>query len=387
MPVPSLRSLLATPLHSGAAIPLAGTLGAVVGAGFELVFRSCTNAAGPAWSVAEIVKPALISGWMGIGCTNAMRWLDPDKPARQLQPHEKALVDYPAVRELLHEAGTSVDDLDALKSLAAQLERDFSRVAREFNAYCQTRRVPPNPLIAGVIRHFYLTHCRDRAVMLLAKRNANACYLVAAREGQGTAIATALNQAGTRAGTVLRQLHCPYLRVDLANTALRDAHAFTTDECQGEMRVHSAPARTGHMLETLKPSALVGVTHRRQTRRHCESGDASASAATPTPAAESAGSVHHARAEVHLGPLLRAKLRGLAADSRTLRELDRIKGDLADRRPCGHPVRYQGMPYQATDIHWEGRQSPGRNTERLLYRKTPHGYVLVDIVDYHRPRT
>lgn len=385
MPVPSLRSILATPLHSPWAVPLGCSVGALTGGAvsltFSLAFRSCAN----------IVPDALIGGWLGIGWTNVQRYLDPGKAMAPLQPHERALVDYPGVRQLLHDAGTSVDDLGALKRLADQLERDFSRVTSQFNAYCRSQQVPPNPLIAGVIRHFCLTHFRDRAVMLVAKRSATACYLVAAREGQAPAIGEALNREGTRAGTVLRQLHCPYLRVDLANSALRDAQAFITDECEGEMRVHSAPARQGHTLETLKPSALVGVTHRRQTRRHCESSDASALASalasTPTPPAALVGSAHHARAEVHLGPLLRAKLLGLAADSRTLRELGRIEGDLAERRPCGHPVRYQGMPYHATDIHWEGRQSPGRNTERLLYRKTPHGYVLVDIVDYHRPRT
>lgn len=376
MPVSPLRSILATPLHSTAAIPLGCGVGAAVGGAFSLAFNGCAN----------VVPDALIGGWLGIGWTNVQRYLDPDKGKVQLQAHERALVDYPAVRQLLHEAGTSVDDLDALKRLAEQLERDFSRVTSQFDVYCRSRGVPPNPLIAGVIRHFCLTHFRDRAVMLVAKRNATACYLVAAREGQAPAIAEALNREGTLAGTVLRQLHCPYLRVDVANSALRDAHAFITDECGGEMRVHSAPAPAGHTLETLKPSALVGVTHRRQTRRHCEAGDASP-LATTTPTAASVGPVHHARAAVHLGPLLRAKLLGLAADSRTLRELERIKADLAERRPCGHPVRYQGMPYHATDIHWEGRQSPGRNTERLLYRKTPHGYLLVDIVDYHRPRT
>lgn len=375
MPVPSLRSILATPLHSPWAIPLGCSVGAAVGGAFSLAFRGCAN----------VVPDALIGGWLGIGWTNVQRYLDPGRAMARLQPHERALIDYPAVRELLHEAGASVDDLDALKPLAAQLERDFSRVTREFNAYCQARSVPPNALIAGVIRHFYLTHCRDRAVMLLAKRNATACYLVAAREGQGTAIAHALNREGTRAGTVLRQLHCPYLRVDLANESLRDAHAFTTDECQGEMRVHSAPACPGPTLETLKPSALVGVTHRRQTRRHCASGS------TPTPApamaAEEVGSAHHTRAEVCRGPLLRAKLLGLAADSRTWRELNRIEDDLAARRPCGHPVRYQGMPYHAVDIHRDGWQSPGRNAWRLLYRRTPHGYEIVDMIDYHRPRT
>lgn len=381
MPVPSLRSLLATPLHSGAAIPLAGTLGAVVGAGFELVFRGCINAAGPAWSVAEIVKPALISGWMGIGCTNAMRWLDPEKPSRQLQPHEKALVDYPAVRQRLRDVGTSVEDLDALKSLASQLETEFGRMITQFNDYCRSRGVPPNPLMAGVIRHFYLTHCGVRGVMLLSKRNATACYLVAARAEQGSAIADALNQPGAPAGTVLRRLHCPYLRVDLANTALRDACAFTTDECDGEMRVHSVQTLPGETLETLEPGTLVSVVNRRHTRRRATAhGDA---VSMP----DLVASASPAKEKVFRSALLREKLADLTADSRTWRELNRIEEDLAADRPCGHPVRFHGVLFYANDIHWEGRQSPGRNAWRLLHRNTPDGHELVDIVDYHRPRT
>jgi len=377
VPVPSLPSLLATPLHSGAAIPLAGTLGAVVGAGFELVFRGCTNAAGPAWSVAEIVKPALISGWMGIGCTNAMRWLDPDKPARQLQPHEKALVDYPAVRQRLLDVGTSVEDLDALKSLASQLETEFGRMITQFNNYCRSREVPPNPLMAGVIRHFYLTHCGVRGVMLLSKRSATACYLVAAHAEQASAIADALNQPGVPAGTVLRRLHCPYLRVDLANNALRDACAFTTEECDGEMRVH--PSETSFEI-----GPLVEVTNRRSTGQTCLPRAGAAPTMAGAPSLRCRASVSVTR-----GPRLRKRLAELALppDSRTWRELNRIEADLAAQRPCGHPISHKGRDYMSCDIHLDGRLAPGRNKWRLLYWRVPGGFRLEDIDDTHGPRT
>lgn len=381
MPIPSLRSILTTPLHSQAAIPVAGALGAAVGAGFEVLFRGCTNAAGAAAGFPEIMKPALIAGWLGIGAANAFRYLDPDKATAQLQPHERALVDYPGVRHMLHDAGTSLDDLDALKALAEQLEKDFGRMVIQFNEYCRSRGVPPNPLMAGVIRHFYLTHCRDRGVMLLSRRSATACYLVAARDGQAGVIAEGLNQHGVRAGTVLRQLHCPYLRVDLANTALRDAQAFTTDECEGEMRVHSVHTLPGETLETVEPSTLVSVTHRRHTRRRMASGGC----AKPMP--DLVASTTPIREHVFRSTLLSGKLAGLACDSRTWRELARIEQDLAANRPCGHLVRVNGVLYHAIDIHWEGRQSPGRNAWRLLHRTTPGGHELVDIVDYHRPRT
>ena len=266
MPVPSLRSVFTTPLHSSWAIPLGCGVGAVAGGAVSLALRGCAN----------VVPDALIGGWLGIGWTNVQRYLDPGRSMPPLQPHERALVDYPAVRQLLRDAGTSVDDLVALKRLSEQLERDFSRVAGQFNAYCHSRQVPPNPLIGGVIRHFCLTHFRDRAVMLVAKRSATACYLVAAREGQAPAIGEALNREGSRAGTVLRQLHCPYLRVDLANSALRDAQAFTTDECEGEMRVHSLHDRARETVETLATSPLVDVTHRRLPRRRHVSHDSAA---------------------------------------------------------------------------------------------------------------
>jgi len=377
VPIPPLRDLLVTPLHSGAAIPLAGTLGAVVGAGFELAFRGCTNAAGPAWGVAGLVKPALISGWMGIGCANAMRWLDPEKPSRQLQPHERALVDYPAVRQRLRDAGTSVEDLDALKSLARQLETEFGRMITQFNDYCRSREVTPNPLMAGVIRHFYLTHCGERGVMLLSRLSATACYLVAARAEHGRAIADALNQPGVRAGTVLRRLRCPYLRVDLANAALRDACAFTTEEHDGEMHVHPAETR-------FDIGPLVEVTHRRTTGQSCLSRATAPATLPQAPALRRRGSVVVTR-----GPRLLKRLDELAlpADSRTWRELNRIEADLAAQRPCGHPVSHKGKDYMSCDIHLDGRLAPGRNRWRLLYWRVPGGFRLEDIDDTHGPRT
>jgi hypothetical protein len=370
VPIPSLRSILATPLHSHGAIPLGSLVGAAVGAAFSLAFRGCSN----------VVPDALIGGWMGIGWTNVQRFLDPDRTLTPLQEHELALVDYPAVRQALRDRGTSVNDLDALKVLAGEIEGDVNRMTRQFDSYCSSRGMPPNPLMRGVIRHFYLTHLRYPTIMLLSKLSSSACYLVAGSNEQRGTIADGLNQDGVPAGTVLRQLHCPYLRVDLANTALRNARAFSTEECEGEMRVHSVHASPGETLETLEPSALVSVTNRRHTRRRVASGEAR----PPVPDLVASATV---RENVFRSALLREKLAGVAPDSRTWRELNRIEEDLAANRPCGHTVRYQGVLYQADDIHWEGRQSPGRNAWRLLHLKTPHGYELVDIVDYHRPRS
>lgn len=370
MPLPSLRSVLTTRLHSQAAIPLGCIVGAGVGGALSLAFRGCGN----------VVTDALAGGWMGIGFTSWQRLQDPDRTLTELQEHELALVDYPAVRQELRDRGTSVNDLDALKALAEEIEDDVNRMTCQFDAYCGSRDVPPNPLMRGVIRHFYLTHYRKNTIMLLSKPRSTDCYLVAGPIEQRGTIIDALSQNRVPAGTVLRQLHCPYMRVDVANSALRDARAFSTEECEGEMRVHSMHASPGDTLETLEPSALVSVTNRRQTRRRIASGEAR----PPVPDLVASATV---REKVFRSALLREKLAGLAPDSRTWRELNRIEEDLAANRPCGHPVRYQGVLYQADDIHWEGRQSPGRNASRLLHRKTPHGYELVDIVDYHRPRS
>ena len=363
MPVPSLRSILATPLQSAWAIPLAGSVGAGVGGAMSLAFRGCAN----------VVPDALIGGWLGIGCANAQRYLDPGRVTARLQPHERALVDYPAVRQRLRDVGTSVDDLDALKSLADQLESEFGRMITQFNDYCRSREVPPNPLMAGVIRHFYLTHCGLRGVMLLSRRSATACYLVAARAEQGSAIAAALNQPGAPAGTVLRRLHCPYLRVDLANTALRDACAFTTDEFDGEMRVHPSetPFETGPLVE---------VTHRRSTGQNCLPRASAAPKMADAPSLRCRASLSVTR-----GPRLRKRLAELAlpADSRTWRELNRIEADLAAQRPCGHPISHKGRDYMSCDIHLDGRLAPGRNKWRLLYWRVPGGFRLEDIDDTH----
>lgn len=365
MPLPSLRSILATPLHSAAAIPLACGVGAGVGGALSLAFRGCTN----------IVPAAFIGGWLGIGWTNVQRYLDQHTTTATLQPHERALVDYPAVRQRLHDVGTSVDDLDALKSLAAQLEKEFGRMITQFNDYCRSREVPPNPLMAGVIRHFYLTHCGERGVMLLSRRSATACYLVAANAHQQDSIAEALNEQRVPAGTALRQLRCPYLRVDLANEDLRGAQAFTTEESRGEMRVcpHPAPFEIGPLVE---------VTNRRSTGQHGAPRAVPSSFAQRTP--DRGG-----RQTVTRSAQLRKKLAefGLPQDSRTWRELNRIEEDLAAGRPRGHQITHNGVDYISCDIHLEGRRSPGRNAQRLLFWRVPGGYWLDDIDDPHAPRS
>lgn len=376
MPVTLLPDIRSMRMHDDGASFVAGAVGFLVGAGFEAVFRGCTNAAGPAWTLAEVIKPGLVSSWMAVGCLNAMRCLDRETPSRQLQPHERALVDYPAVRQRLIDGGTSVEDLDALKELAGALEAEFNWMISQFNDYCRKRNTPPNPLMPGVIRHFYLTHCAERGVMLLSSKGATACYLVAAREEQRRAIEDGMNQPGTRAGTVLRQLHCPYLRVDLANNALRDANAFAADDSGGEMCVR--PVQTSFEI-----GPLVEVTNRRLTGHHGVRNRGSRRS-TELSAASTCAS-----ARVTRSPRLRRTLTdlGLPPSSRTWRELNRIEEDLAAGRPCGHLIVHNGREYMSCDIHLEGRQSPGRNAWRLLYLNCGDGHELVDIVDYHRPRS
>lgn len=360
-----LQSILGTPLHSPWAVPLGCVVGAAVGGAVSVAFRGCSN----------LVTDVLLGGWLGIGGTNVQRYLDTVRTTARLQPHERALVDYPAVQKRLADVGTTVDDVDALKSLSDQLEIQFGRMVTQFNDYCRSRAVPPNPLMAGVIRHFYLTHCGERGIMLLSRRNQTACYLVAARAAQSSRIADALNQEGVLAGTVLRRLRCPYLRVDLANEHLRGARAFITRELDGEMQVH--PKETPFEI-----GPLVEITHRRSTG---SSGPSRASASPPL-VEEAAIRCRH-RVSVIRGPRLRKRLAELAlpADSRTWRELNKIEADLAAQRPCGHPVSHKGKDYMSCDIHLGG-WAAGRNRWRLLYRRIPDGFLLEDIDDTHGPR-
>lgn len=372
MPLDPLRSVLATPLHSERALPVAGSLGFGLGAAIEFV----CNAARPTWTIGDVMQPGLIGGWLAIAWLKWLRFLEREGTLTELQEHELALVDYPDVRQALRGRGTSVNDPDALKVLAREIEGDVNRMTRQFDAYCSARDMPPNPLMRGVIRHFYLSHLRFPTIMLLSKLRSTDCYLVAGHVEQRDTITDALSQDRVPAGTVLRQLHCPYMRVDLANNALRGARAFSTEDCEGEMRVHSVHTLPGETLETVAPSAPPTLTRRRVKSSHVGvSGSTSTKSALP----DLVSSTHPAPKKIVRGPLLLEKLAGLKPDSRTWRELDRIEQDLAAGRTCGHLVRVNGVLYHAIDIHFEGRLSPGRNAWRLLY----DGRELFDIVDYH----
>lgn len=351
-------------------------MGFVVGGAIEIL----CNATRPGWTIGNVMQPALIGGWLAFGWFNVLRRLELDGTLTELQEHELALVDYTAVRQALRDRGTSVNDLDELKALAEEIERDINRMARQFDAYCSAREVPPNPLMRGVIRHFYLTNYRFPSIMLLSKLRSTDCYLVAGHDEQRGTIIDALSQKSVPAGTVLRQLHVPYMRVDVANSALRDARAFSAEECEGEMRVHSVHTLPGETLETVQPSAPPTLIRRRV--KPVEPA-ADGGAATKPSLPDLVPTADQVPKEIVRGPLLLEKLAGLKPDSRTLRELARIEQDLAAGRPCGHMVRWNGVLCRAIDIHWDGRLSPGRNAWRLLL----DGSQFVDIVDYHRPRS
>jgi len=362
----SLGKILQTPLDSWWAVPVGGSGGLVAG-GLVGLLRDITNG---------VVPGALLGGFLGAFATLALQARDARETQDQLQPHERALVDYPGVRALLLRANRSSHDRAAVREISLQLTEQFGRVIRLFEEYCAHRGLTPHPLIAQVIRHFFLTHCSDRGVLLVSKRSVAACYLIAAHREDKSAIAAAMNDGDVPAGTALRRLRCPYLRVDLANEDLGPAQAFFTEVRRGgEWSVHPAPAWSDG--EEASQTRRVRDVHRRTRNAPCET--------PPSPVPTAPSLVSAPRLSVTRSPLLRATLVGLPPDSRTWRELNRIEEDLATNRPRRrHLVTYQGNEYIAFDIHWDGRRSPGRNAWRLLVNRVAGGFLLVDIVDYHR---
>jgi len=364
------RAVLNMPLQSDWALPTAAALGAAVGGGMAAALQGVSN----------LLPGATFGSMLGVGWTRVLQGMDErEARVRAHHAHVRAFADYPAVQALLRRAGTSIDDEVALQRLSDKLEVDFARMTARFNAYCQLRDLTPSRLIGEVIRHFYLTHCADRGIVLLSKRSASACYLVAAHARHQGGIAEAMNQHGVGAGTALRQMGCPYLRVDLANERLADAGAFTTEVHDGEWQVMPAepPAQT---LRTPASGPLVDVVRRRCPRAQC------ARAERPVSLPEAAATVPGDVVAIQRGPLLLAKLAALPSGCRTWRELERIEQDLAANRPHGHLITYQGEEYLASDLHMDGRRCPGRNAWRLLHRRIPAGHELVDIVDPHGPR-
>ncbi len=365
------RAVLNMPLQSDWALPTAAALGAAVGGGMAAALQGVSN-----------MLPGVTFGSMlGVGWASVLQGMDERQArVRAHHAHVRAFADYPAVQALLRRAGTSSDDEVALQRLSNKLEADFVRMTERFNDYCVPRDLTPSRLIGEVIRHFYLTHCANRGIVLLSKRSANACYLVAVHARHEGGIAEAMNQQGVGAGTVLRQMRCPYLRVDLANERLASARAFTTQVHDGEWQVSPAELPPGSTTETLAPGPLLEVIRRRCPRTH------GPREPQPVPLPDPGSALSGDPPVVRRGPLLRAKLARLPPSCRTWRELERLEQDLAANRPCGHLITYQGEEYLASDLHMSGRRCPGRNAWRLLHRRIPGGHELVDIVDPHAPR-
>jgi hypothetical protein len=362
-----ISSLLRTPLDSPLAFPVAGGLGAVVGGSIGLVFQG----------IANLPVDMLVGGLMGVGWCGVQRGVEATTTRIH---HFRAIADYPAVKAILRKAGTDENDLAALHLLTAKLEETFGTMIANFKDFCDLRGQTASPLVADLIRHFYLTHCADRGVVVLSKRGRQDCYLVATHSRNQGRISEALNASPDSVSTVLRQMRCPFFRIDLVNETLANAQSFTTEERNGEWTVSAVNHRAGETLETVQPSSLVETVRRRCTRR-----------AGPEEVRSAADDVRKVTtdkpAEVKRGTALCATIRGLPEDSRTLCELRRIEQDLAAYRSCGHYVTYQGRGYLSIDIHLDGRRSPGRNAWRLLYFRTTRGYMLHDIVDYHPPRS
>lgn len=366
MQLSSLGSVFRTPLQSPPAVPLGGAVGAVVGAGFAAAFQHIANA-GPG---------AVFGLVLGAGWTFVMQRLDRREHPLCAGAPGRALGDYPEVCDLLRNAGRSHRDAEALRQISLHLGEHIDAITAQFNTYCAFRRLVPHPLIGPLIRHFFLTHCATRGVVLISKRSMSACYLVAAHHRDKARMVVALNDGTVPAGTVFRQLRCPYMRLDLANLDLGSARECITEECNGEWKVRPLPV-------PFEVSPLVEVTRRRTTGQHVPSPAPVSPTLVDAPVARPGATVTITR-----GPRLRKRLAELALppDSRTWRELNRIEEDLAAQRPCGHPITHKGKDYMSCDIHLDGRWAPGRNKWRLLYWRVPGGFRLEDIDDTHGPR-
>lgn len=369
MPLPSVGSILTTPLHSRQAPTLAGAVGAVVGAGFAAAFQGVSN----------LLPGTPFGALLGVGWANLQQFMERREADVRATPAEVlALAKYPAVRELLRRLGSGPEDAAALQTLATRLEADINRMTRNFNAYCRTRGVPESELVAKAIRHFYLTHCGERGIVLLSKAKSPFCYLVAARKELQGKLEKALNHEDVRAGIQLRQLDCPYMRLDLALEKLHHAREFAISvDVHGEMRVHAATT-------PFEVGAMVQVTRRRCTGQHGEAVASLDPPALPTSALHSSV----CSAQVTRSPRLKNTLAELALppESRTLQELRRIEQDLAANRLCGHAISHYGRRCYSLDIHLDGHWAPGRNRWRLLYQRVSGGYLLLDIDDPHAPR-
>lgn len=369
MPLPSVVSLLTTPLHSRQAPVIAGALGAAVGATFAMSLQGITN----------IGPGTLFGGLLGMGWTGLQQYMERCQALRRTPPPEvRELTKYPAVRVLLRRHGAGVDDPAALLTLSIKLEADIKKMTQSLDAYCRTRGVPDSPLVAKALRHFYLTHCSERGIALLSKATSPYCYLVAAKKADEARLKQFLNDENVAAGTKLRQMGCPYMRIDLALETLRGAREFAiTEDSGGEMHVHVATT-------PFEIGAMVNVIRRRRKGQQGAHDTASVSPDGSMPVEQNAT----CSANVMRGPRLKKKLAELALppESRTWQDLKRIEQDLAAHRPCGHAIRHNGQHCYSVDIHLDGHWAPGRNRWRLLYQRVPGGYRLIDIDDPHASR-
>lgn len=368
MPLPSVGALLSTPLHAPRAPALAGAVGAAVGAGFAATFQGISN----------VLPGTALGALLGVGWTSLQQYMERREGAQATSAEVLELAKYPAVRELLRRAGHGVEDMAALQRLAVRLEADINKMTRNFDAYCRTRGVPESALVAKALRHFYLTHCGERGIVLLSKAKSPFCYLVAARKELQGKLEKALNHEDVRAGIQFRQMDCPYMRVDLALEKLHDAQEFAiTVDAHGEMHVHAATT-------PFEVGAMVQVTRRRCNGKH------GVAVPSPDPTAAPASTLHSTgcSARVTRSRRLKSTLAelALAPDSRTLQDLRRIEQDLAANRLRGHALSYYGRRCYSLDIHLEGHWAPGRNRWRLLYQRVSGGYLLIDIDDPHAPR-
>ncbi|MGE6332490.1 hypothetical protein [Stenotrophomonas sp. NPDC077659] len=372
-------------LQDPAALPLALTVGAATGA---LVA-----------ALASVFTPtaSLLDGsafGMGLAAFAVGGRVDNEQLTREHRERWDYLNQHPEMRRVIQQRGLTFDDVVAVGVQHAIVTRRVAEAMDALQTVCRAHGLLLSTQMERALGVFYITHCADSALLLIAGLQHQGIYLAAVDDAIKPEV-DALLAAGRLPGPVLRNSGAAFMRLDEVNRLLQDGADFDVRCLDREWRVevrsspqradeaaaevlHAAAADTGPTpAGTFETGEVVQVRRRHQaTARPAREG-----APLPTPAAPAAPS----GVTVRWGTTLLEQLAGMARNGVTHRDLRKISEDLAHGRVNGHPVIVNGHRYTASDINIEG--ASGRGRWRLLHRRDGAGHELVGIVDYHGQRS
>jgi hypothetical protein len=372
----ALRSVVNVPAQSALAAPLAVAVGAGIGSALALAFQGLGN----------LLPGTSLGAVMGLTWLGALRWIEQGHvEQRRHQERVQMVSTHPQLSQLLRAEGGCLHDRGAVKQLCDRLDRDVRVIQDSFKKHCGAYGLTPAPLMGDVLRTFFLHHCADRGIVVISRGSTQECYLVAAYRKDHPRVRDAISRVGASPPDVLRRLGCPFMRVDLVNTSMRDAQGFEV-----EMHRLEWTATPTHGQQMQLPVGAPDVIKRsgrrpRRTLPAQEPASGSIGHAHPRPGVDDGTAAGSNRIDVARGARLLKQLAPYDPQGRTWQDVRSIEQWLRTGREIGHPVRFDGELYLSADVHLDGRR--GRNVMRLLYLKEAHHrYALVRIVNYHDVR-